>query len=129
MPPVRSPGWIRGIERGALLPLLVLAAVARAEEPTVRKLDPSAGAPSQSPSKSPSKSIDEAPARRLPSTVAVCLDRGAGRCWLAPRGEDCRGDATPNGDVFRVVIDDAARVEPNAALDDCRTSLTRAKTP
>jgi hypothetical protein len=125
MPPVRSPGWIRGIERGTLLPLLVLAAVARAEEPTVRKLDPSAGAPSTSPS----TSIDEAPARRLPSTVAVCLDRDAGRCWLAPRGEDCRGAAAPNGDVFRVVIDDAARVEPNVALDDCRTSLTHAKTP
>ena len=117
---------MRGVERGALLAVVVLAALARAEEPTIRKLDPGADVPAPS---SPPSSTDEAPARRLPATVAVCLDREAGRCWLAPRGEDCRAPATPTGDVFRVVIDDAARVQPNAALADCQATLGRAKPP
>jgi hypothetical protein len=82
--------------------LLVLAtAVAAAEAPRVAPLP--AGPP-------PAAGGEEAPARRLPRTVAVC--RAGARCFTAPDGAAC------GADVFRVVIDGP---DVAVALEACRT--------
>jgi hypothetical protein len=104
-------GWLAGTAAGD---------APRAELP---KLDtgPAALAP-------PTPEVAE-PARRLPPTVAVCQDRAARRCWLAPEARDCRTSEAPAGEIFRLVIDDAARREAGTALADCRAALERPTSP
>lgn len=36
---------------------------------------------------------DDAPAMRLPATMTVCIDRGAGRCWTEAGESHCDGGA------------------------------------
>ena len=77
----------------------------------------------------PASPAETEPARRLPPTVAVCQDRGARRCWLAPDARDCRTSEAPGGEIYRLVIDDAARRDAGIALADCRAALDRPSSP
>jgi hypothetical protein len=100
--------------REAILALAVVlvAAAARASEPVAPKLDP--------PPTAPAVPADDAPARAIAPTVAVCRDRAAKRCWTAPRGADCGGvDA-----VYRVVIAAPGRTDADDALAACRQEMT-----
>lgn len=56
-------------------------------------------------------------ARTLPRTVAICQD--GKRCWAAKVVEDCRLPFH----VFRLVIDDPAHRDADAALDQCWATL------
>lgn len=88
-----------------LLAVLAGAPAARADAPTVRPLEETPDAPAPA---------DAEPARRLPSTVAVCRD-APGQCRTAARSEDCGGLDR----VFRVVPDGPAVA---AALAECRAA-------
>jgi hypothetical protein len=96
------------IARLAAVVLALGTGVPAAEAPRIGPL------PTQSP---PAQGGDEAPARRLPRTVAVCRDRASGRCFTAADGSAC------GADVFRVVIDGP---DVAVALEACRTEAAGA---
>jgi len=97
--------------RRVALAVLLAARVAGGAEPVVPKLDPPAPPPARA---------DEAPARALPPTVAVCRDPASRRCWTAPTAADCGGvDA-----VYRVVIATPGRTDRDEALASCRAEAT-----
>lgn len=106
--------------RGAWLPALALLLVAArpcggevvgaADAPRVRPLEPQVNEIPPPP--------DVEPARPLPSTVAICHDVAARRCWTAARAEDCGGVDR----VFRVVIGGAGGPDAVTALAQCRAA-------
>jgi hypothetical protein len=58
---------------------------------------------------------DDEPARRLPKVTTVCRAADASRCWTEPGESRC-----PDGDVFRIVIDEPGHSDVARALEDCR---------
>jgi hypothetical protein len=93
---------------------LVLGIVLAAGEPYAPKLDQRRGP-------APGGSADIEPARRLPATVAVCVDRAAGRCWTVAGTETACGGAT----VFRVVV----AADAAGAVARCREELAEGRGP
>jgi hypothetical protein len=76
--------------------VLAGSAARAADEPQVPKLEdverhgtPATSAPSD-------------PARPMPSTVTICIDRTARRCWSAVRQNECR-EGSADGAVYRVL--------------------------
>ena len=98
--------------RAIALATILLATIA----PGLTRAEPPARAPKLDPAPVAPPAADEA-ARPLPETVAICQDRTAGRCWLAPRARDCHGQP------FRVVIAGEGREDAAAGLADCRAAL------
>lgn len=68
-------------------------------------------------------SATEQPARRLPPTRTVCIDRVAARCWTEPGESRCVTPAPRTDTVFRVVIEGGDGRDVERALADCATAL------
>lgn len=76
------------------------------------------GAPATAPTLSaapPSGGADAEPARALPATVTICIDRQSHRCWTAAGDDACAGGA--------VFAHAAANEAPGAQLAPCWQEL------
>lgn len=91
--------------------LLVLSAgSAQAQEPRAPKLGELAPPPAAAAS--------DPPARALPRTQVICLDRAGRRCWSGERVEDCTAD---RGEVFAELPVQGG--DPGARLRACWDAL------
>jgi hypothetical protein len=97
------------MRRATLALLLALALPAAADEPRARKIEEDPIPPE----------VFGEPGRPLPSTVAICHDAAARRCWSAAREAEC----APRGRIYRVIIDEPDEVA--GALAACRKEPAR----